>query len=91
MNNCLKGAPYTQILLYIKNGTCTLGNYQDILDILEYIFSDLNYVNNAYDKLFGLCQINKKFNAFFAEFQHLVLEGEIYKGTLSTLLKQAIS
>lgn len=42
VNNRLKGAPYAQILPYIKRGICTLDDYQDILDILERAFGDPN-------------------------------------------------
>ncbi|XP_077660544.1 uncharacterized protein AFUA_3G09420 [Aspergillus fumigatus Af293] len=38
-----------------------------------------------------LCQTNKEFGTFFAEFQRLALEGEMPEETLPTLLKQAIS
>ncbi|EAW22029.1 uncharacterized protein NFIA_024080 [Aspergillus fischeri NRRL 181] len=91
VNNRLKGAPYAQILPYIKRGIYTLNDYQDILDILERAFSDPNYVNNACNKLFNLRQTNKEFSTFFAEFQHLALKGEMPKETLSTLLEQGIS
>ncbi|KAH1269409.1 hypothetical protein KXW53_000867 [Aspergillus fumigatus] len=50
----LKGAPYAQILPYIKKGICTLNDYQDILDILERAFGDPNRVNNARNELFSL-------------------------------------
>jgi hypothetical protein len=91
MNNRLKGAPYAQILPYIRKGICTLNDYQDILDILERTFSDPNRVNNARNELFSLRQTNKEFGTFFAEFQRLALEGQMPEETLSTLLEQAIS
>ncbi|GFF97258.1 conserved hypothetical protein [Aspergillus udagawae] len=91
MNNRLKGAPYAQILPYIKKGICTLNDYQDILDILERAFGDPNRMNNAHNELFSLHQTNKEFSTFFAEFQRLALEGEMPEETLSTLLEQAIS
>lgn len=91
VNNRLKGAPYAQILPYIKKGVCTLNDYQDILDVLERAFGDPNRVNNARNELFCLRQTNKEFGTFFAEFQRLALEGEMPEETLSTLLEQAIS
>jgi hypothetical protein len=91
VNNRLKGAPYAQILPYIRKGICTLNDYQDILDILERAFGDPNRVNNARNELFSLRQTNKEFGTFFAEFQRLALEGEMPEETLSTLLEQAIS
>lgn len=91
VNNRLKGAPYAQILPYIKKGIYTLNDYQDILDILERAFGDPNRVNNARNELFSLRQTNKEFGTFFAEFQRLALEGKMPEETLPTLLEQAIS
>lgn len=91
VNNCLRGAPYAQILPYIKRGICQLKDYEDILDILDRAFGDPNRVNNARSDLFRLRQTNKEFSMFFAEFQRLALEGEMSKEALPTLLEQAIN
>jgi hypothetical protein len=91
VNNRLKGAPYAQILPYVKKGICQLKDYEDILDILDRAFGDPNRVNNARNELFRFRQNNKEFGLFFAEFQRLALEGEMPEETLSTLLEQSIN
>jgi hypothetical protein len=91
VTNCLKGPPYAQILPYIYRGICQLTNYEEILDILDCAFGDPNQVNNTCNDLFCLQQTNKDFGVFFAEFQHLALEGEMPEETLPTLLEQAIN
>jgi hypothetical protein len=91
VNNRLKGAPYAQILPYIKKGICQLKDYKDILDILDQAFGDPNHVNNTCNELFCFQQNNKEFGLFFTEFQHLALEGEMPEETLSILLEQSIN
>ncbi|CBF82237.1 hypothetical protein AN5254.2 [Aspergillus nidulans FGSC A4] len=91
VNNRLKGAPYAQILPYVKKGICQLKDYEDILDILDRAFGDPNRVNNARNELFRFRQNNKEFGLFFAEFQRLALEGEMPEETLSILLEQSIN
>lgn len=91
VTNRLKGAPYDQVLPYIREGTCQLKDYDQILDILDRAFGDPNRVNNARNELFRLRQTNREFGAFFAEFQRLALEGEMSEDALPTLLEQAIN
>lgn len=91
VSNRLKGQPYAQILPYIKDGVCTLNDYDEMLKILDRAFGDPNRINNARRDLFGLRQNNKDFGMFFAEFQRLALEGEVSEETLPTLLEQAVN
>jgi hypothetical protein len=87
----LNGTPYNQILPHIRDGVCQLEDYTKVLEILERAFGDPNRVNNARAELFRLRQTNKEFSAFFAEFQRLALEGNMYEDGLPTLLEQAIN
>ncbi|KAM0709938.1 hypothetical protein Q7P35_003981 [Cladosporium inversicolor] len=88
----LAGPAYSQILLHINcDGTCCLSDYSDILGILERAYGNLNWINNARTELLQLCQKNQEFSTFFAEFQHLALEGELANNALSTILDNAIS
>jgi len=91
VTNRLRGAPYAQVLPYIKRGICQLEDYEEILQILDRAFGDPNCVNNARNELFRLRQANKEFGMFFAEFQRLALEGEMSEDVLPTLLEQAIN
>ncbi|ODM21688.1 hypothetical protein SI65_02532 [Aspergillus cristatus] len=91
VTNRLRGAPYAQVLPYIKKGICQLKDYEEILKILDRAFGDPNRVNNARNELFRLRQANKEFGMFFAEFQRLALEGEMSEDVLPTLLEQAIN
>ena len=91
VTNRLRGAPYAQVLPYIKRGICQLEDYEEILQILDRAFGDPNRVNNARNELFRLRQANKEFGMFFAEFQRLALEGEMSEDVLPTLLEQAIN
>lgn len=91
VTNCLRGAPYAQVLPYINKGICQLKDYEEILQILDQTFGDPNCRNNACNKLFHLHQANKEFSMFFAEFQHLTLEGEMSEDVLPILLEQAIN
>ena len=87
----LTGAAYSQILPYLKEGVATLGDYKDILNILETAFGDPNRVANAQVKLFQLRQKNQEFSTFLAEFQRLCLEAKYSEGALVVLLEQNIS
>lgn len=91
VTNRLRGAPYAQVLPYIKKGICQLKDYEEILQILDRAFGDPNCVNNACNKLFCLRQANEEFGMFFAEFQCLALDGEMSEDVLPILLEQAIN
>ena len=87
----LEGIPYTQILPYIRDGVCQLSDYEEILTILEHAFGDPNHAWNAHNDLYCLCQGNKEFSIFFAEFECLAMEGEMSEEALPTMLEQAIN
>lgn len=87
VTNRLKGAPYAQILPYIYEGVFQLGDYTDILDILERAFGDPNRTRNARNELYRLRQGNREFGA---EFQRLAMEGEMPDAALPIMLEQAV-
>jgi hypothetical protein len=50
--NRLKGAPYAQILPYVRDGVCQLSDYTEILNILERAFGDPNRTWNTRNDLY---------------------------------------
>jgi hypothetical protein len=61
------------------------------LNLIEEAFRDPNRVQNAQNALYRLRQKNKDVSTFYAEFEHLALEGEMIEASLGTLLMQNIS
>ncbi|QSZ32178.1 hypothetical protein DSL72_001749 [Monilinia vaccinii-corymbosi] len=90
----LTGAAAAQIRPYNRKGQfVTLKDYDDLLNILERAYGNVNKKAEARKQLMTLRQKNLPFNAFYAEFQRLAQEAGMADddATLVILLEQGLS
>ena len=91
VNGRLGPTPYALVIPHISKTKYRVGDYNEILEMMERAYGDPNRISNARDALYNLRQSNKDFASFFAEFARLALEAEMDESALPAMLKQAVS
>ena len=94
----LKGKAYEQILPLINEGNINIASVEALITLLENAFGDPDRVRTAERNLQNLCQKNRNFSDYLADFQRYAAEvswndaakrTSLYEG-LSTELKDAL-
>jgi hypothetical protein len=70
----LEGAALEQLMHLVKDDHVNLGNFEAFVTSLEEAYGDPDRVNTAERALAKLCQGNRDFIAYYAEFQCLIVD-----------------